>query len=218
VQLDVTNIFDANRFPGLDRVEDGAHATYGLRTGLYQEDGSKGEIFLGRSYRFDNSDNPFPDGSGLSDQESDVVGQIVAQYKDLYSLNYRVQLASENFQSERHEVDGSADFGDLSLAATYLYARNLEGTDLTDSREQLYGSAAYYLTEEWVLSSAARYDLASEDEGLRYADVGLKYIGQCFNILTLARKSYTDEEAGDNATEFIVQIGLKNIGSFGNAE
>ena len=111
-----------------------------MRTGLYADDGSKGEVFLGQSYRFDNKDNPFPDGSGLSEQESDVVGQVVAQYKDLYSLNYRFQLNSDNLQSERHELDGYISIGDLTLTSTYLYARNLDGTDLQSSRQQIYNS------------------------------------------------------------------------------
>jgi LPS-assembly protein len=218
VQIDATNIFDSNRFPGIDRVEDGAHVTYGLRSGVYAADGSKGEVFVGQSYRLDNKDNPFPDGSGLSEQESDLVGQIVAQYRDLYSINYRLQLGSENFQSERHEVDAFASFGDLSLSTTYLYARSLEGTDLQESRQQIYGTAAYKIDEDWSVTSSARYDLSTEDEGLRYTDFGITYTGQCFNVTTLARRSFTDEETGDNATEITVQLGLKNLGSFGTAQ
>lgn len=215
VQIDTANIFEANRFPGLDRVEDRSHATYGARTGIYGDDGSKGEIFLGQSYRFDNDSNPFPDGSGLSEQESDVVGQIALQYKNLYDVNYRFQLASDNFQSERHEMDVAADFGHLSLAATYLYARKLDRTDILDSRQQIYGSSVYEFNESWSLLSNARYDLSNEDEGLRYAGLGLNYSGQCFSILTSLRRSYADKETGDNATEFSVQLGLKNIGTFG---
>lgn len=218
VQIDATNIFEANRYPGLDRVEDGSHVTYGLRTGVYTDDGSRGEVFLGQSYRMNNEDNPFPDGSGLSEQKSDVVGQIIAQYKDLYNLNYRFQLNSQNMQSERHEIDGVANFGDLSLSATYLYARSLEGTDLQDSRQQIYGTVGYKLDENWTISNSTRYDLSAETEGLRYTGLGLNYEGQCFNIYTNARRTFTNEDTGDNATEITVQIGLKNIGSFGTAQ
>ncbi|MBI4031957.1 MAG: LPS-assembly protein LptD, partial [Proteobacteria bacterium] len=52
VQLDASNLFEANRFPGFDRIEDGSHATYGMRTGFYGHEGSFGELFLGQSYRF----------------------------------------------------------------------------------------------------------------------------------------------------------------------
>lgn len=218
VQIDAVNIFQANRFPGIDRVEDGTHVTYGARTGVYADDGSKGEVFFGQSYRLDDFENPFPDGSGLSEQESDLVGQIMAQYKDLYSLDYRFQFASQNLQSERHEVYGFANFGDLSLSTTYLYARSLERTDLQESRQQLYGSAAYRLDDEWNLLSTARYDLSEQEKGLRYSSFGLNYIGQCFTVLTSLKRSYADKNTGDAATEFSVQLGLKNLGSIGTNE
>ncbi|OFW87520.1 MAG: hypothetical protein A3J37_04915 [Alphaproteobacteria bacterium RIFCSPHIGHO2_12_FULL_45_9] len=218
VQIDAINIFQANRFPGIDRVEDGTHVTYGARTGIYADDGSKGEVFFGQSYRLDDFENPFPDGSGLSEQESDLVGQIMAQYKDLYSLDYRFQFASQNLQSERHEVYGFANFGDLSLSTTYLYARSLERTDLQESRQQLYGSAAYRLDDEWNLLSTARYDLSEQEKGLRYSSFGLNYIGQCFTVLTSLKRSYADKNTGDAATEFSVQLGLKNLGSIGTNE
>lgn len=218
VQIDATNIFQANRFPGLDRVEDGTHVTYGARTGIYADDGSKGEVFLGQSYRLDSFANPFPDGSGLSEDESDLVGQIVGQYKDLYTLDYRFQFASQNLQSERHELYGLATFGDLTLSTTYLYARTLDRTDLQDGRQQIYGSASYKVDEEWSVGTSARYDLSEEEEGLRYSALSLNYLGQCFNVLTSIRRTFSDKDTGDNATEFTVQLGLKNLGSVGTNE
>ncbi|HAJ89625.1 MAG TPA: LPS-assembly protein LptD [Rhodospirillaceae bacterium] len=218
VQIDAVNIFQPNRFPGLDRVEDGTHVTYGARTGIYAADGSKGEVFLGQSYRLDDWQNPFPKGSGLSEDESDLVGQVMAQYQDLYSLNYRFQFASQNLQSERHEVYGFAHLGDLSLSSTYLYARTLDGTDLQDSRQQIYGSASYHLNEDWNLLTDVRYDLSKEEQGLRYSGIGVNYIGQCFTVLTTLRRSYADKDTGEAATEFSVQLGLKNLGSIGTNE
>ncbi len=130
-------------------------------------------------------------------------------------MNYRFQLGSNNFQSERHELDASADFGKLSVAAIYLYARKLERTDIQDSRQQIYGASNYEFDENWSLSTNARYDLSKEEQGLRYAGLGVNYTGQCFSVLTSLRRSYADKETGDNATEFLIQLGLKNIGTFG---
>lgn len=218
VQIDALNIFSPDRFPGIDRVEDRSHLTYGARTGLYENDGDKIETFLGQSFRFENRDNPFPDGSGLSDQKSDLVGQIITSYRDRFTLDYNFQLASDSLRSERHELNTFAALGDLSLSATYLYARALEGTDLDSSREQIYGSAAYLLNPEWKVYSAARYDFSAEDEGLRYTDLGLGYEGQCFNVLTRARRNFTFDDTGDNATEITVSLGFRNLGSFGNED
>jgi LPS-assembly protein len=192
--------------------------TYGVRTGLYGEDGSEGEVFLGQSFRPHQEDNPFPVGSGLSEKTSDVVGQLHAQYQDDWSLDYRFQLGSENFESRRHEVDATVDFGDLSLSSTYLYARALENTDFTESREQVYGAATYMMTEEWRARSGARYDLGGETEGLRYTDMGIDYLGQCMTVSASARRSFTLDETGDSGTEVTLRVGLKNLGEFGNGD
>lgn len=215
VQIDVSNLFDANRFSGLDRVEDNVHVTYGVRAGLYKNDhNTKNEIFVGQSFRFDNQRNPFPDGSGLSEQNSDFVGQFITEYENLYGLNYRFQVDANSLRPVRHEIIGNLDLNKVTLNGTYFYSRQLEGTDLQGSRQQLYGVAQYALNDEWNLMSGARYDMTEGSKGLRFSEFGLEYTGQCFNILTQARRKFTDNDTGDNATEITVQLGLKNIGTF----
>lgn len=214
VQLDASNIFSGNRFPGRDRVEDLSRTTYGVRSGVYAADGSQAEMFIGQSYRFDDEDNPFPRGSGLDEQQSDIVGQIAARYMTDYRLDYRFQLDSDALQSQRHELDGYADLGNLSLSTNYLYARSLGGTDITQSREQLYGGFGYFFDEEWQLRSGALYDLG-DNEGLRRADLGLDYIGQCLTVSTTAQRTLTSDETGETGTEVFLRLGMKNLGQFG---
>ncbi len=216
VQIDSNNIFLANRFPGLDRVEDHSHATYGVRTGVYGSEGSKGEVFLGQSYRFGDSDNPFPAGSGLNRQTSNYVGEINTSYEDIFDMNYRFELSSQDLSSEHHELDANARLGDLSLSTTYLFANALEGTDLVTTREQIYGGLGYKLTDEWNASAAARYDLSEDTKGLRNASLGLQYLGQCYTVTTTAMRNFTYESTGDASTEFLVRVGLKNLGEFGS--
>lgn len=213
VQIDASNLFEANRFPGLDRIEDKTKVTYGLRTGLYGYDGSHGDIFLGQSYRLDDDDNPFPEGSGLDQQSSDVVGQISAVYKGDHSLDYRFQLASDNLSSQRHEVDAFSRWNRFELTGRYLFAKALEGTDIDESREQIRGSAAYYVSEDWRVRTGATQDLGAQS-GLRRAYVGLDYFGQCISLSLTGQRNLTDDATGDSDTEIIFRIGLKNLGEF----
>lgn len=216
VFLDSTNIFNANRFPGYDRIEDKAHATYGLRTGIYKDNGYQGEVFVGQSYRFDDdpADNPFPDGSGLSEQESDYVGNVSLRFGSHLDLTYDTQLANDNLASQRHEFDASGTIGDLSLSTRYFYINALQGTDFTESREQVLGTARYNINEKWSVFSGAQYDLATETEGLRRLSYGLDYTGQCVNFGLTGRRTLTNESTGDSGTEIIMRIGLKNLGQF----
>lgn len=213
-QIDASNLFEANRFPGKDEIEDRSRTTYGLRTGIHANDGSFLSVFAGQSYRFDEADNPFPRGSGLSRQESDYVGQISGQYKDIVGWNYRTQIQSDNFSSQRHEFDGYADLGPLHLDTRYLYAKALEGTDIDDSREQARAAAAYDITEAWRVRGDVIYDLGVDD-GLRESSVGVDYIGCCMSLSTTYRRSITSEATGESSSEIMFRIGLKGIGEFG---
>jgi LPS-assembly protein len=212
-QLDASNLFEPDRFPGLDRIEDQSRATYGIRTGLHGHEGSKAEVFVGQSYRFNDTDNPFPEGSGLESQKSDLVGQISASYKTRFNLDYRFQLDNNTHASRRHEVSSSANLGKVQVGAQYLYAKALEGTDLSEDREQVSASVSYSINDEWAVNTSVLQDLG-DDPGLRKAGFGVDYFGQCFNISGVVVRNLTRGSSGDSNTEATIRIGLKNLGEF----
>lgn len=214
VFLDETNLFNANRFPGYDKIEDESRATYGVRTGLYGDNGNQGEIFFGQSYRFSGDDNPFPEGSGLSEQESDFVGKVSARLGNRLKLHYTTQLKNDDFSSQRHEVDANGAIGRLSVSTRYFYANALQGTDFDTSREQIRTNAKYRIADNWYVLGGVQYDLARETEGLRKASYGLDYQGQCVNFLVSGQRTLTRDSSGDSGTEIIMRLGLKNLGEF----
>lgn len=213
VQIDASNLFQSNRFPGYDRIEDQSRVTYGLRTGIYGHKGSYANVFLGQSYRLDEDDNPFPSGSGLDKQESDVVGQISANYLNNYFLDYRFQLSSDSLRSQRHEVDASMELDRFNLSSSYLFAKALEGTDISESREQIRADAGYYFAPEWRMRSGAIQDLG-DTPGLREAYVGLDYLGECLSWSLVGERTLTNDSSGDESTEILFTVGLKNLGEF----
>jgi LPS-assembly protein len=215
VQIDASNVFNRTRFPGDDLIEDRSRVTYGLRSGLYGYDGSYLRTFLGQSYRFHDDDNPFPTGSGLTEQESDYVGQIAGRYEDKLGFDYRFQIGSDSFTSERHEFDGYADISRYHLDLQYLYARAVEGTDIEDSREQIRGGLEIDLTNKWSLHGDVLYDLGEDDEGLREASYGINYNGCCVTFGTTVRRNVTSDSSGESSTEILIRFGLKGLGEFG---
>jgi len=211
--LDPTNLFEPNRFPGHDLIEDNSHMTYGMRTGWYGDNGYRGEVFFGQSHRFDDKNNPFNAGSGLSEQDSDYVGQVSAALGGNLDLDYRFQLENENMSSQRHEVDGTMRIGSLGLNTRYFYAKAIPGTDLNQTREQIRQSAWYGFDQNWAINGSIWYDLG-QNEGLRQATAGIDYIGQCMNVSLLAERTLTQDSTGDSGTEIMLRIGLKNLGEF----
>ena len=73
IELDATNLFQTSRYPGLDRVEDGEHLTYGTRE-AHNPSGGYYSVFEGQSDRLAGNNN-LPTSSGLaSDISNWVVG------------------------------------------------------------------------------------------------------------------------------------------------
>ena len=214
VFVDPLTLFDPDRFPGYDRIEDRHHATYGVRTGLFGHGGYRGEIFLGQSYRLDSDDNPFPVGSGLSEDQSDYVGQISSSLGQHLNLDYRFQLDEDNLSSKRHEIEAVGRMGPFTATSRYFYASALQGTDLTDSREQIRSGLTYKLNDQWSVFGSAQYDFAEDNEGLRRATSGFRYTGQCVTFGLTGQKTYTRDTSGDSDTVIIARIGLKNLGEF----
>lgn len=210
-QIDALNLFHATRFPGKDRIEDDSRVTYGLRTGFYGYEGSYVDVFGGQSWRFEDDDNPFPRGSGLDNQSSDFVGQVSGMYRGRYGGNYRFQLDSGNFSSQRHELDAYANWDRFGLSTRYLYATSLEDTVIDEAREQVEGVAYLNLTKEWRVNTGALYDLGV-DPGLRKAAVGLDFMGCCMSFSLLAERNLTTDSSGDNGTEIKFRIGLDHLG------
>ena len=179
---------------------------------MYNDNGGRTDIFLGQSKRFDEDDNPFPEGSGLNEQESDVVGQFSSLY-DKYSMDYRFQLGSQNLSSQRHEVDASAEWERLSLGGQYLFAKALDGTDIDESREQLKLNAGYYITPDWRIRLGGTQDLG-DNQGLRKSYAGLDFFGQCMSWSLVGQRNLTDDSSGDSDFELLFRLGLKNLGGF----
>ncbi|HTK83696.1 MAG TPA: LPS assembly protein LptD [Patescibacteria group bacterium] len=217
VELDANNIFDYNRFPGLDRVEDGAHVTYGVRTGLYGYNGAYGNIFLGESTRLSTHNNPFPTGSGLSHNNSDVVGQIAAGADNSYGLNYRFLLDSVTLAPQRHEVSGFADWDRFRFNSRFVFTKALEGTDIVTSREQMENNISYDVTHEWRIRGGAINDFG-EDPGLRRAVAGIDYFGCCMSFNLTAERNIATDASGDNGTSVMFRIGLKGLGGYDTPE
>lgn len=216
VQLDANNLFDDNRFPGVDRIEDGARINYGLRTGIYGDGGRYGRAFIGQSYRFDD-DALFPQNSGLDGRASDIVGQIRIGLDRHLDMDYKFQLDNRNLAAHRHELQASTGYGALNLNTRYIYVDNTGGTDFTEAREQANIKGSYRLTKNWRVSAGALFDLG-EDPGTRKATAGLGYTDECFSFTAQGTRNLISEATGESETLILLRVGFKNIGEFSAPE
>ncbi len=215
--LEVTNLFDSNRFTGSDRQEDGKHVAYGLKAGFYDYKGSYITGLVGQSHQFKES-NLFPDGSGLENKQSDIVAEIDSSILGHLDLNYRVQLEHDNFKAKKHELNAKAAMGRFTAHTRYLLADAVEGTNITESREQLLLGGGYRINDDWRVRAAALRDFGDDDPGLRSASAELSYIDECFTFSLSGIRDLSNDSTGSSETKFLARIGLKNIGEISSPE
>jgi len=217
VQLDASNLFEGNRFPGLDRIEDRSHVAYGLKTGLYNYGGGYLDTFLGQSYNLYEDGNPFPQGSGLETQSSDYVGSINASFDEgKQMVSYRFQLDSDTLTSQRHELFGKTTWGAIEVDGNYMYAKGVPGTTYSDNREQFALGSTIDLSDVWSVRGDGVYDLSEtkSERGLRRALATLTYKHECYDVAVSADRNLADSSSGVQDTTIMFRVGLKNLGEY----
>lgn len=210
VEFDDTNLFSLNRFPGLDRVETGSRATYGVRGGLYGRDGGFASFTVGQSLRYED-DNTFPGSSGLDDQLSDVVGRITIAPTDYLDYVFRMRVDPTDLKLRRTESYLTLGPEDYRLKVNYVnLARELAVDELT-SREEINIQARAKITEHWSVLGEYRRDLA-ESEDL-FAGGGVQYLDECFDMRLFVERKFTRDRDVEPTTNVTFRVRLKHFGS-----
>ncbi len=104
VDLEDSNLFALNRFPGYDRWEDGSRITYGLDWS-YDRPNLSIVTTIGQSYRIKKKGEIFPNGTGLADRASDIVGRTRIRYGRFIDITHRYRVDKDNLAVRRNEID-----------------------------------------------------------------------------------------------------------------
>lgn len=220
VDLDDSNLFALNRFPGYDRWEDGSRVTWGFDWSLRIPDFSV-ESNLGQSYRLTDKPSIFPDGTGLTDRLSDVVGRTTFRWKDFVALTLRYRLDKNNLAIRRNEVNAMIGSRETYVTAGYLkLKRNINLEDLQD-REEVRVGGRWKFARYWSIFGSTIIDLTpSSNTPLIKADgfepirhrVGIAYEDECFEFGVTWRRDYVSTGDARRANTYLFRISLKNLG------
>ena len=222
VDLEDSNLFALNRFPGYDRWENGPRITYGLDWGLDLA-GIAVRTTIGQSYRLDDSPGILPSGTGLSDRFSDYVGRTNVKLGRKLNLVHRYRVDKDNLAIRRNEVD--AVVGGRQTYATIGYLRlnrNIDPAieDLRDREEIRLGGRVRF-AGYWSIFGSTVIDLTDRGEDpFSIADgyqpvrhrIGISYDDDCLEIGVTWRRDY--DTAGDfrRGNTFQFRVALKNLG------
>jgi LPS-assembly protein len=220
IDLEDSNLFSLNRFPGYDRWEGGARVTYGVDW-RWSRPGLAINAQLGQSYRIDENENYFPEGTGLSGRVSDVVGRASLRIGRYVEVTQRLRLDKDNLAVRRNETDIAIGSRQTFLSLGYLkYNRNIALEDLTD-HEEVRAGARVAFGNYWAVFGSAVIDLTSKAEDpfttndgfqpIRHR-LGVSYTDECFEFGVTWKRNYVDNLNAREGNTFLFTIKLRNLG------
>jgi LPS-assembly protein len=222
VDLEDSNLFALNRFPGYDRWEDGSRITYGAEYGLDRPNWSVAAV-VGQSFRLTREPSLFPDGTGLTDRLSDIVGRTRVRFGRFVDLTHRYRIDKDSFALRRTELDLTVGTDQTYLQAGYLRLdRNISAAieDLRD-KEELRLAGRFKFARYWSVFGATVLDLTDRQEDpLSLADglepvrhrASLNYEDECLELGLSWKRDY--ERVGDfrKGSTFSFHVALKGLG------
>lgn len=221
VDLEDSNLFALNRFPGYDRFEDSTRLTLGIDY-RYDRPFFSLEATVGQSYRLNSRETILPDGTGLSERVSDVVGRIDLRYRDFVSLTHRFRLDKDSLAVRRNEVEATVGSRETYARVSYLRLdRNIATVeDLEDVEEvRLAGRVAF--ARNWSLFGSTAIDLTGKDDDrltpldgytpVRHR-VGIAYQNDCIELGFTWQREYQSFGDASRGNSYLVRLAFRNLG------
>ncbi len=222
IDLDDTNLFALNRFPGYDRFEDSSRATYGVEWAA-DLPGLSIDAQVGQSYRLDDRPTILYPGTGLSDRLSDIVGRTEVRFRDFVSLVHRYRLDKDDLAVRRNEVDATIGSRATYLLLGYLRLnRNIVPVteDLLNSEEARVAGRVQ-ISRFWSAFGSTVIDLTDRKEDpTSLADgfepvrtrAGVQYEDDCLRLGFTWRRDYQatgDAKAGNS---YLLTLAFTSLG------
>jgi len=209
LNFEISNLFEADKFSGVDRYAEGAWANIGARYTLADEYGGTTTAAFGQSFHLADSNN-YMSTSGLASGSSDYVASINYQ-NDSTRIGWRTRLDHANFSANVSEAMISAHEGPVSLRGAYSYI-DADANQITSTHsEEIAGGLSYQVNDLWQINGGATYDISHEKMITDY--IGLEYDDECFGVdLTFSESFFEDRDIKPDQS-VMLKVTLKSIGS-----
>ncbi|MBC2666616.1 LPS-assembly protein LptD [Novosphingobium flavum] len=221
IDLEDSNLFALNRFPGYDRVEDGLRFTYGVDW-QWQGRGIALNGTIGQSVRLSNQVTIVPEGTGLASRTSDIVGRTEVRFRDIVKFTHRYRLDKDNLAVRRNEIDATVGSSRTYVELGYLRLnRDITQVEDLQDREELRLAGRVAFARFWSVFASGIVNLTSQQEDpssnsdgfqpLR-TRLGIAYQDDCIEVAFTWRRDYQTTGDAAKGNSFQVHLALRNLG------
>ncbi len=222
VDLEDSNLFALNRFPGYDRFEDSTRITYGAQWALTLP-GFTFDTIVGQSFRLNDRPTILYPGTGLSDRWSDIVGRTEMRFRDFVSLTHRFRLDKDSFAVRRNEIDATVGSRTTYAQVGYLRLKRNIFTSIEDlqDREEVRLAGRVQFARFWSAFGSTVIDLTDRSEDalslsngfdpIRHR-VGVQYEDDCLRLGFTWRRDYVNTGDARAGNSFLLTLAFTNLG------
>lgn len=222
IDLEDSNLFALNRFPGYDRIEDGTRFTYGVDWQL-ERPRWRFKSTIGQSYRLTARPTLLPDGTGLTSRTSDIVGRTEVRYRDFVKFTHRFRLDKDSLAVRRNEFDATVGSARTYAEVGYLRLNRNAPPGLEDlqDREELRVAGRVAFARYWSVFGSGVFNLTDRKEDpLNTSDgfdplrsrLGVAYQDDCLELSATWRRDYFRTGDARKGNSFLITFALRNLG------
>ncbi len=221
------NLFDLNRYPGIDRIEGGSRVDYAVHAAWYLPKGALLDGIIGQSYRF-HKDNDYLPESGLNDNVSDIVGRVTLAPAPYFSLTYRTRLSHSDLGARLIDATATAGTHLLNITGGYLYANTNPYVLYQQPFNLAIPStlpAAYYVPRNeftadastnlgpWSFSAGTERNLKTGQ--FDSASFSAGWQNECAAVNLIYNERFTSFNLDNGNTTILIQFTFKTLGNVG---
>jgi LPS-assembly protein len=230
-------LFRPDRLAGYDILDTGQRVDYGLKLGLYQNNGGSYRVLVGQSYRAET--NPFlPPGSGAERRLSDVVGRVVLSPSSYLDLIYRFRLDGSDLSYREQQATIATGPANLRVSVNYILIPAQIASDVVTNpttgttvlygkQEQLSFSTTAKLTRYWSVQGTETVNLSASSNIVNgvvtpqssssslYASLSAIYQDECMAFVGALTQSGIRNGAVTPGVSVLFSVVFKNLGEIG---
>jgi LPS-assembly protein len=211
-EFDDTDLFVPNRFSGYDLVDTGQRIDYGLRGGIYGDNGKSIRFLAGQSYALE-TDPAFLPGSGLTRRLSDIVGRVVVTPISDLSFIYRFRFDGSDFAGRVQEIAAQLGPPKLNLRLSYTQLSALADYPEQVGRSEVGVALAYAINDHWSTDLQEIYDFSNKANIL--SGIGVTYRDECLSVTTSVGQSGIEIGDVKPGVSVLLTFVFKNLGEYG---
>ena len=209
-EFDEINLFDDNRYPGLDRVEGGVRGAWGLRLAAFGTGNGRAELLFGQAFRpWGNA--PFDPDTGLATKASDYVGRLSIRPADWLDLTARFRLDRDRLSVRRGSLSASAGPSWLRGGFNYIGLSNAGRTvGEPSSVRHVDAWTAVRPARYWEIGVGHQRDLAEKGGALNWRGT-VGYRDECLTASVDISRRFTRQRDVPDSTDILFRIKLRNL-------